>query len=310
LISGNYAVVGAYYDDDKGGDSGSAYIFGYNATSNSWGQVAKLTAYDGASNDFYGYSVAISGTTVAIGSYRDGDKGDKSGSVYVYQYNQGSNIWGLVAKLTASDGAAGDWFGYTVSVSGTTIAVGAPPKSAAYLFEYNGGTNSWGQVAKLTASGGGGDWFGWATSIDGNTAVIGAPGENSGCGSAYIFKRVSNSWVQAARLTASDAAGGDWFAEVVSVSGNTVVMGASYDDDYGTSSGSAYVFQFNEASNSWGQVAKLIASDSFANDRFGNSVAISGTTAIVGAFYDDDKGALHMFFSITQHQMVGDKLQK
>jgi hypothetical protein len=88
----------------------------------------------------------------------------------------------------------------------------------------------------LTASGGGGDWFGWATSIDGNTAVIGAPGENSGCGSAYIFKRVSNSWVQAARLTASDAAGGDWFAEVVSVSGNTVVMGASYDDDYGTSS--------------------------------------------------------------------------
>jgi len=307
--SGDTAVVGAYLDGDAGSASGSAYVFERNRDgTDAWGQVAKLTALDAASNDNFGYAVAISGDTVVVGAYLDDDGGGGSGSAYVFERNQGgADAWGQVAKLTASDAAGGDQFGNAVTISDDTVVVGAyldddggGSSGSAYVFERNqGGADAWGQVAKLTASdAAGGDWFGQAVAISDDTVVVGAMLDNDGgsaSGSAYIFERNqggADAWGQVAKLTASDAAAFDNFGNTVAVSGDTVVVGANGDDDGGDASGSAYIFERNQGgADAWGQVAKLIASDAAADDQFGRSVAISVDTIAVGARWDDDNGS-------------------
>ena len=114
-ISGSTVVVGARDVDDKGSDAGAAYLFDVSGT-----QLAKLTASDGAAGDHFGMSVGISGSTVVVGGHGDDDKGDTSGSAYLFDVS-GTQL----AKLTASDGVAGDWFGYSVAISGSTVVVGA-----------------------------------------------------------------------------------------------------------------------------------------------------------------------------------------
>jgi len=146
----------------------------------------------------FGSSVSISGDTITVGSRGDDDAGINSGSAFVFDRNQGgANNWGQVAKLTASDAAAGDQFGFSVSISGDTITVGAIsdkddagfPSGSAYVFDRNqGGANNWGQVAKLTASPASmGIQFGWSISISGDTITVGARAGNPG--SAYVFDR-------------------------------------------------------------------------------------------------------------------------
>jgi hypothetical protein len=123
MISGDYLVVGAYLDDDNGLGSGSAYVY-QRTGPNAWGNETKITASDGAAGDEFGASVSISGDYLVVGAYRDDDNGSQSGSAYVYQRTSG-NIWGNETKLTASDGAAVDVFGLSVSISGDYLVVGA-----------------------------------------------------------------------------------------------------------------------------------------------------------------------------------------
>ena len=120
-ISDDTAVVGAVEDDDKGVDSGSAYVFRYNGSA--WVQEAKLTASDGEADDYFGVSVSISGDMVVVGAYGDDGVPANSGSAYIFRYD--GNNWVEEAILTASDGAEGDLFGYSVSISGDTVVVGA-----------------------------------------------------------------------------------------------------------------------------------------------------------------------------------------
>jgi len=108
-VSGDTALVGAYYDDDNGDRSGSAYLYQRQADG-CWIETAKLTASDGAQGDWFGYSVAISGDTALVGTWFDDDNGSASGSAYLYQ-RQADGSWSETAKLTASDGAEYDWFG-------------------------------------------------------------------------------------------------------------------------------------------------------------------------------------------------------
>ncbi len=122
-IAGDTAVIGARVDDDNGENSGSAYVFVRDG-SNNWSQQAKLTADDGAANDRFGISVSIAGDTTVIGAYADDDNGSFSGSAYVF-VRDGSNNWSQKAKLTADDGATSDWFGYSVSIAGDTVVIGA-----------------------------------------------------------------------------------------------------------------------------------------------------------------------------------------
>ncbi|MGX9727739.1 MAG: FG-GAP repeat protein [Candidatus Electronema sp. VV] len=298
-VSGDTAVIGAWQDDDKGDISGSAYVF-VRAADGTWSQQAKLTAADGVSNDWFGWSVSVSGDTAVIGAWQNDDKGDISGAAYVF-VRAADGTWSQQAKLTADDGAAEDWFGISVAVSGDTAVIGAygdddkgNASGSAYVFvrAMNG---TWSQQAKLIAADGAAeDWFGSSVAVSGDTAVIGAVGDDDkgdASGLAYVFVRAADgSWSQEAKLTAADGAAEDGFGSSVAVSGDMAVIGAYRDDDKGDDSGSAYIF-VRAADGAWSQQAKLYAADGVAEDYFGTSVAVSGDTAFIGAYGDDDKGS-------------------
>ena len=284
-VDGDTAVAGAFGDADNGSASGSAYVF--TRESGVWRQSAKLTATDGARGDYFGWSVAVDGDTAVVGALFDDDNGSQSGAAYVFTRESG--VWSQSAKLTASNGAAGDYFGQSVAVDGDTAVAGAwrdadngSDSGSAYVFTRESGV--WSQSAKLTASNGArGDRFGWSVAVDGDTAVAGAES-----GAAYVFTRESGVWRQSAKLTASDGAAGDNFGQSVAVDGDTAVAGAYLDDDHGSESGAAYVF--TRESGVWRQSAKLTATDGVRGDRFGWSVAVDGDTAVAGAYLDDDHG--------------------
>jgi hypothetical protein len=289
---GNTVVSGAFRDDDNGDSSGSIYIYKWNGSS--WAET-KLTASDGAQDDWFGYSVSVSsdGNTVVSGA---GGEDTRSGSIYIYKWNGSS--WDET-KLTASDGAQLDNFGYLVSLSSDsdTVVTGAngdddngDSSGSIYIYKWNG--SSWAET-KLTASDGAqGDQFGNGVSIssDGNTVVSGAGWDDNRSGSIYIYKWNGSSWAET-KLTASDGASIDLFGYKVSISsdGNTVVSGASADDDNGENSGSIYIYKWN--GSSWVET-KLTASDGAQFDYFGYSVSVSsdGTTVVSGTYSDDDNG--------------------
>jgi hypothetical protein len=300
-ISGTTAIAGAKADQDNGVGSGSAYIF-KDVTGTP--VQAKLTPSDGGRFDQFGYSVGISGTTAIVGAVSDADKGRFSGSAYIFKDVTGTPV---EVKLTASDGAANDNFGYSVGISGTTAIVGADGghgnaagSGAAYVFKDVTGTPV---EVKLTASdGAAGDNFGGSVGISGTTAIVGAQtdadnGTNSG--SAYIFKDVTGTPVQV-KLTASDGGVSNYFGISVGISGTTAIVGAYGGDGKVAGSGAAYVFK--DVTGTPVEV-KLTASDGALGDDFGKSVGISGTTAIVGAFFADAKGlnsgAAYLFQDVT-----------
>ncbi len=295
-VSGNTALVGAY-NDDVGGNSnrGSAYVFVRSGAT--WSEQAHLTASDGASNDYFGYSVALSGDTALVGAYQDQvGVNVKQGSVYVFV--RSGTAWTQQAKLTASDGAAGDLFGSSVALSGDTALVGAYMDNAsgaqgsAYVFTRSGTT--WTQQAKLTASDGAtSDYFGISVGLSSDTALVGAYKDDVGTrtdqGSAYVFVRSGTNWTQQAKLTASDGVTSAWFGYSASLAGDTALIGAYQDPVNGNANrGSAYVFV--RSGTTWTQQAKLTASDGGSYDEFGYSVALSGDTALVGAHHDNVGG--------------------
>ena len=246
-ISGETIVVGATFDDVAGSNSGSAYVFVRSGST--WTQEQKLIASDDAAGDFFGGAVAISGETLLVGATGDDDDGDRSGSVYVFV--RSGSTWTQEQKLTASDAAAGDFFGGAVAISGETLLVGATGddddgdrSGSIYVFVRSGST--WTQEQKLTASDAvASDFFGGSVAISGETLLVGATGDDDDgdrSGSIYVFVRSGSTWTQEQKLTASDAAASDFFGGSVAISGETVVAGAYFDDDDGTNSGSAYVY--------------------------------------------------------------------
>jgi hypothetical protein len=318
-IWGDFVVVGAPYGDDNGSSSGSAYIFDRSKEgSDGWGYdlVKKITPSDGAASDYFGWSVAIFGDTVVVGAYGDDDLGSASGSVYIFERDEGGpDNWGQVKKLTAFDGAAGDEFGRSVSVFLDTVVVGAcmdddhgTNSGSAYIFDRNtGGFDQWGLEKKIfTVDIGAYDYFGYSVSVFLSNVLVGAYGDDdkgSGSGAAYLFSRdecgVGN-WGQVKKILASDGAAGDAFGHAVSISFYKAVIGAFNDDDSGLSSGSAYTFSQDEGgAGNWGEVNKITASDGAANDLFGDAVAIFFDTVVVGAYQHDeygiDSGAAYIF---------------
>ena len=274
-------------------------------------QLDKLLAADGVANDIFGTSVSVSGDVAVVGAILDDDNGTSSGSAYIYRFN--GTTWVQEQKLLADDGAAGDRFGISVSVSGApgseVAVVGAhfdddngSESGSAYIYRFNGAM--WVQEQKLLASDGAANHvFGHSVSVSGapgsEVAVVGANGDDdngTSSGSAYIYRFNGAMWVQEQKLLADDGAQFEGFGFSVAVSGapgsEVVVVGADGDDDNGSSSGSAYIFRFNGAM--WVQEQKLTASDAAQFDLFGTSVSISGApgseVAVVGANQDDDNG--------------------
>jgi hypothetical protein len=284
-------------------------------------QVAKVTSADGAASDWFGYSASADGDVAVVGA----PKADVGGSVdqgaaYVFHRDQGgADAWGQVAKLVAADGAAGDRFGFNVSVSGDTAVVGADradvggnvDQGAAYVFYRDqGGAGAWGQVAKLTSTDGAADDnLGVSVSLSGDLAVAGAWNSDAGGGydegAAFVFSRDqggADAWGQVAVLTTADGAPGDDVGWSVSIGGDTALVGARYAEGGGPSDqGAAYVFRRDQGGpGAWGQVAKLTAPDGQAPDWFGVWVSVDGDTAAVGAFGADvggiPQGAAYVFF--------------
>ena len=340
-LSGDTVVVGAIKEDggpgDPTGDAGVAYVYERNrGGADNWGEVAILRASDAQTDDRFGTSVSISGDTIVVGAWQEnggaGDPAFQSGAAYVYERNQGgADNWGEVAILRASDAQASDWFGSSVSISGDTIVVGAHGEDggpgdpiggsgAAYVYGRNeGGADNWGQVTVIRASDAQtGDRFGDAVAIHGDIIAVAAGGENGGAGdpidnagAVYVYERSRggvDNWGQVTVLRASDAQARDSFGSSVSISGDTMVVGAGLEDggpgDPIAGAGAVYVYERNEGgADNWGQVTVLRASDAQEDDRFGRAVSISGDTIVVDSYWEDggpgdpleDAGAAYVY---------------
>jgi hypothetical protein len=297
-LDGTTAVVGAQAAT-VGGNlyQGAAYVF--TETDGTWSETQKLTASDGAAYDNFGNGVALSGTTVIVGAPDATVNGNVAqGAAYVFAQSGGS--WGQTQKLLAADGAASNEFGTSVAVQGDTALIGAIQllhgPGAAYVFTNSGGT--WSQAAKLTATGGS-DTFGDAVGLDGNNALVGAQETDVGGhfrqGAAFVFTNQGGTWSQSAVLIASDGAMFDSLGASVALEGSTALVGAPGATVNGGQEGASYVF--TESGGSWSQAQKLTASDGQDLDGFGSSVALSGTTALIGAdqYSSDGTGKVYVF---------------
>ncbi|MBN1507421.1 MAG: FG-GAP repeat protein [Sedimentisphaerales bacterium] len=289
-ISEDYVVVGAPWGP----------TCAFKRTGEMCIQQAELVASDGAAWwDYFGRSVSVSGDHVIVGAPGDDDNGANSGSAYVFK--RSGDAWIEQAELFAYDGAAGDEFGYSVSISGDYAVVGAPcdrqkgyEAGATYVFRRTG--DVWVRQAKLVAhDGAAGDNFGYSVSISGDSVLVGALGDDDNgvlSGSAYIFGRTEDwaeLWIQRAKLLASDGALGDHFGLSVSISGDRAIIGASGHYGKAVLSGSAYAFR--RTGDIWVQQAELLASDGAYGDGFGSSVSVNGGYAVIGAAADDDNGS-------------------
>ncbi|MCO6492253.1 MAG: T9SS type A sorting domain-containing protein [Phaeodactylibacter sp.] len=254
-IEGETAIVGAYGDDDNGSSSGSAYLFHWDGAN--WVQQQKITASeDGAEGDYFGISVDINGGRAIVGArHDDNDNGENSGSAYLFHWNGDS--WEEQQKIVASapyQGAAGDLFGGSVSISGDKALVGArhddndngENSGSAYLFHWNEATAQWEQQDRITASDSqNGDSFGWSVSISANKAIVGAfesDPNGPSSGSAYIFEWNGLEWVEQEKLTAFDGENYDGFGYSVGISGNRAIAGARFEDENSNNAGAAYPF--------------------------------------------------------------------
>src|SRR6476646_8028769 len=186
----------------------------------------KVTASDGTANSYFGSAAALNGSTALIGA--DGDNSFQ-GAAYLFTKSNGS--WSQGQKLTASDGLAGDEFGYRVVLANDTLLVGAftatvggnASQGAAYLFTESNGT--WSESQKLTASEGGlFDNFGVSVALDARTIVVGANGAtvggNAAQGALYVFTESNGTWTQTQKLTANDGAAYDNFGLSVALEGS------------------------------------------------------------------------------------------
>ncbi|NOT01757.1 MAG: hypothetical protein HOP29_14135 [Phycisphaerales bacterium] len=298
-VDGDYAIVGAYLDDlATEVDAGSAYVFV--RCGGAWIEQQHLTAgLDADAGDLFGYSVSISGDTVVVGAPLDDDVNADVGAAYVFVRT--GTVWTQQPPtLTAPAPVAGDQFGFAVSVSGDTAVVGEifddhmfADAGSAYVFVRSAGV--WALQQHLTAGidAGLNDQFGNSVSVNGETVIVGAranddAGNNSG--SAYVFVRSLGVWTEQEKLTASDASVFDSFGDSVSVSGDTIVVGAQGVADAGVNTGSAYVYE--RSGVDWTQqLPKLSASDANGDDHFGQTVSVSGNTAVIGAQGNDDAGS-------------------
>jgi hypothetical protein len=282
-ISGATAVVGG-----SNGKGGRAYVFAKTGTG--WHQVAELKGSDTVQYDGFDSSVAISGTTFVVGAP---EHAKSVGRAYVFAKTAAG--WHQVAELKGSGAVAGELFGSSVAISGSTIVVGAngyAPDGVGRAYVFTKTATGWHQVAVLKGSGRvASELFGTSVALSGGTIVVGANGYGVAAGRAYVFTKRAGAWKQAAMLKGSDTVAPNYFGVSVAISGTTVVVGAP--EHAPNSAGRAYVFA--EEAGHWKQTAELKGYDTVARDSFGGSVAISGTTIISSSEYHGLDGRAYLF---------------
>ncbi|MGJ8662965.1 MAG: FG-GAP repeat protein, partial [Marinicella sp.] len=300
-LNGNTVAIGAFQDDDLGVVNSAGSVFVFEFQDPNWVETQKIMPDGLAFQDGFGISVAIDefNDRLFIGATGDDDVANGSGAAFVYDFNV--STWEQSQKLLAVDGAVNDNFAYAVDIDGTTAVVGAQrdpdlgeDSGAVYVFDYDGA--QWSLTQKLfpnvpVAS----SYFGSDVSISGDWMAISAHVPDGGY--VYLFKNNAGSWQEMQKLTSSDNATGDFFGRSVDLDDSRLVVGASFDDDNGSSSGSAYVF--DEAGGVWSEIDKLIPDDGANNDNFGHAVAVHGDRVVVSAIRADtsiaDTGAAYVF---------------
>lgn len=300
-LSDDRLLVGAQGNSDE---TLSDTVTIFRQSGDEWVRETTIEVDDGVVGDDFGGSVALGPGLAVVGARRHDARGADAGAVYLFENDR--LTWRRLNKLTASDAAPGDEFGYSVAIDGKTIAVGAPRKDsmgadagAVYIFEDKGG--EWQQTAVLLAPDRApGDVFGISLSLSKDHILVGADltdegGENAG--SAYIFEQIDGTWQFETKLTASDSDAGDLFGIRVKLNGDRALIGAARDDEAAENAGAAYIFE--RTNNGWQQDTKIVAPDATKDDRFGTRVAISGKTVIVGSILSNiagtDVGAAYVF---------------
>ncbi len=291
-LSGDTAMVAAQLASGAISKQGAVFVFVRSGTT--WVPTQKLVASDGASFDYFGTSVAISGDTAVISSqYADVGANENQGAAYIFVKSGG--LWTQQAKVVASDGSPFDWFGIDADISGDTVVVGAEQDSvngstnqgSAYVFVRNG--NSWAQQQRLNHPGGVvGDRFGNSVAISGETIVAGAKlltlGGVSNRGAAFVFVRSGTVWSFQQQLISSDGAASDQFGFEVALSGDTAVINTAF---------TGAVYFFVRGGTSWTQQQRLVVTD--GGSRFSGGIAIRGETALLGAAGSQGTGAAYLF---------------
>ncbi len=287
-MDGDVAVVGAWRAHQS---KGSAYIFARNhGGGDNWGQVAELTASDGAMYERFAFSVDISDDHVVVGAPAHGGGAYMGGAAYIFSRNQGgADLWGEVDKLMASDVAVTDQFGWSVGIDHDLVVVGSnkgdgavTDSGSAYLYARNlGGADAWDLVIELNASDGAAlDFFGESVAVAGDVVAVGAHADESSTGAVYLYARNqggADAWGEVGKITASDGASDDRFGQAVAMHGSAVLVGAPGAE-------AAYLFERNSGgAENWGEVAVLSALDGLPSDGFGYSVSLAADLAAVGA---------------------------
>jgi hypothetical protein len=320
-ISGDYAIVGAMWEDENAQgtngllDPGSAYIFV--RSGGSWVQQQKIVASDRSDFDSFGNSVAINGDYAVVAAVDD-DEGEGPGSVLsgagsIYVFVRNGSTWTQQRKLVPADRQAADRFGESVAIEGERIVVGArfsardaagnnplSQAGAAYVFKRTG--TLWTQEQKLVAVDRAmGDQFGRSVAISGDHVAVGAANEDENttggntladAGSAYVFHLIGGTWTQLQKLVAADREAGDLFGVSVGLHNDRLVVGAPNEDHDAsgtapaTDAGAAYVFMRN--GGTWYQQQKLVAGDRAAQDNFGSCVSMYDGRSLVGAYNEDE----------------------
>ena len=258
-----------------------------------------LEASNAGANDYFGYSVAMLGSTILVGAYKEDSEGADAGAAYVYDLED--NVWSETTMLSYSSGSASDWFGYAVALCDTILAGREYSDTYAIvgaMFDDEKGANAgaavvfirvaptvWVETQALYASDAeAGDTFGSSLAADVITCVIGAYSEDTGgsnSGAAYVFTEDDGNWTELEKIVASDPAVNDYFGYAVDISGDYIISGAYGSDTDGSLAGCAYVFKLTDGS--FVQQQKLLASDGAASFNFGKTVSISGSYIAVGA---------------------------
>jgi hypothetical protein len=275
-ISGDTALIGA---PGYNGAVGAAYIFV--RSESTWVKQAKLTVPDGVMLDFFGTSVALSGDVAVVGAP---DKNSDTGAAYVF--TRTGTTWTLATTLTAPEGAPNDEFGWGIGVDKDTIIVGSCQENAkhgaAYIYIRSGSTFV--QQAKLTAvDGAANDCFGISVAVSGDMVVASAPWNNGVIGAVYVFTRAGTTWTQTAKIVPTYPTPVTGFGMACSIDNHYLLISAPW---YYHFVGEVYVYKFNE--DGWTLDGILQSSDGAWDDFFGNSLCLSGGTAIVGSSNHDE----------------------